>query len=53
MCIRDSDDAILRNGKKDVQQLALGGKALAASGGAEDQPVGVFQPLAVAKYHVV
>ena len=29
------DDAILRDGKKDVQQFTLGGKALAAARGAE------------------
>ena len=41
------DDAILRNGKKDVQQLALGGKALAAARGAEVKAVGGFQLFAV------
>ena len=47
MCIRDSDDAILRDGKKDVQQFTLGGKALAAARGAEVKAVGGFQLFAV------
>ena len=41
------DDAILRNGKKDVQQFTLGGKALAAARGAKVQAVGGFQLFAV------
>ena len=41
------DDAILWNGKKDVQQFPLGGKALAAARGAEIKAVGGFQLLAV------
>ena len=41
------DDAILRDGKKDVQQFTLGGKALAAARGAEVKTVGGFQLFAV------
>ena len=41
------DDAILRDGKKDVQQFTLGGKALAAARGAEVKAVGGFQLFAV------
>ena len=41
------DDAILRNGKKNVQQFTLGSKALAAARGSKVQAVGGFQLFAV------
>ena len=48
---RVADDDVVGN-EKSVCDFPLRRKALAASGGAEDQTVGVFQPLAVTEDHI-
>ena len=49
---RVADDDVVVGNEKSVCDFPLRRKALATSGGAEDQPVGVFQPLAVTEDHI-